>query len=203
MAGILTKKDGAKFASRPGMLKTTGKMTCCLNNFVVLNRYVLDLISGSSDGYALSKARFYIDTFGIETQADACKISTQSRMGLSQKFTDIVYQDELFEEYVKTIVKPYIKENAATTVKKGIVTKYYDRKRRLIATIVGNIDDATHIFDKNTTKAKVNYDREINRGLTIMAVSHLSAGHLNSQVNETLYAVSARQTYELINNVNK
>ena len=202
MAGILTKKDGAKFASRPGMLKTTGKMTCYLDNFIVLNRYVLDLISGSSDGYALSKARFYIDTFGIETQADACQISTQSRMGLSQKFTDVVYQDELFEEYVKTVVKPYIKENAAASVKKGIVTKYYDRKRRLIASVVGDIDKATHIFDKNTTKAKVNYDREITRGLTIMAVSHLSAGHLNSQVNETLYAVAAKQTYELINDVN-
>lgn len=202
MAGILTKKDGTKFASRTGMLKTTGKMSCYLDNFIVLNNYVLDLVSDSSDGYALSKARFYMDTFGVGTQADACKISTQSRMGLSQKFTDIVFQDELFEEYVETIVKPYIKENAASSVKKGIVTKYYNSKRRLIATIVGDIDKATHIFDKNTTKAKVNYDREITRGLTIMAVSHLSAGHLNSQVNETLYAVAARQTYELINDAN-
>lgn len=186
----LTIEKGAKFASRLGLLKTTGKMDCYLENFIVMYDDVLDMVSGMSDGYALEAAGFTVGKDNITTEAEACKVAKQLRLGLSQKFTNVVIQQSLFARKVKMIMD-YLK-----TLKSSVLentTRYYNEKGRIVAVIVGDLNKASHIFDSNSTKAMVNYTKKINRGLTVMAINHLSEGHLNSQMNESLFVAAAEQ----------
>jgi hypothetical protein len=195
MMDKLTKKQAAKAASRTGLLKTTGKMNMYLDNFVVVYEEVLDILTGMSDGYALVDAMFYVNHYGMVTQAEACKIAEQDRLGLSQKFTTSVCQTEFFNYVLKKLTERVLAVTAKTVVK-GRTTRYYNAKNRLIMVVVGDMTKATHLFDANTTKTKVDYDKKVNCGLTTMAVNHLSVGHLNSQVNESLFVKAAEITRE-------
>lgn len=190
MAGKLKVKEAAKKMPQMGLLKTTGKMIDYLNNFIIFNAGILDTVSGMSDGYALVNALYYMDLYNMGSEADACKISEQCRMGNSQKFTTKVAQDELFKVKSTTIFNEVIAKSVRTE-NANDVTEYFDANGELLMTVVGELDKATHIFDSNTTKGIVDYAYKINRGVALMAESHLSAGHLNSQVNESVVVAAA------------
>lgn len=193
MIDKMSKKDAAKASSRRGLLKTTGKMNMYLDNFVVVYDEVLDVLTGMSDGYALVDGAFYVNQYGISTQAEACKIAEQDRLGLSQKFTTNVCQTQFFNYVLKKVMERVLSVTAKTEIK-GNTTRYYNAKNRLVMVVVGDTIKATHLFDANTTKTKVDYDKKTNCGLTTMAVNHLSVGHLNSQVNESLFIKAAELT---------
>ena len=193
MSGKLKVKEAAKKMPQMGLLKTTGKMIDYLDNFIVFNGGVLDIISGMSDGYAIVNAKYYKDLYNMESEAEACRIAEQCRMGNSQKFTTKTVQDELFKVKATEIFNEVIAK-AVRTENANDVTEYFDANDNLLMTVVGELDKATHIFDKNTTKGVVDYRYRINRGVALMAESHLSVGHLNSQVNESVVIAAAEQS---------
>lgn len=192
MSGKLKVKEAAKKMPQMGLLKTTGKMIDYLDNFIVFNGGVLDTVSGMSDGYALVNAKYYKDLYNMESEAEACRIAEQCRMGNSQKFTTKTVQDELFKVKTTEIFNEVIAKAVRNENGNG-VTEYFDADGNLLLTVVGELDKATHIFDSNTTKGVVDYRYRINRGVALMAESHLSVGHLNSQVNESVVIAAAEQ----------
>ena len=192
MSGKLKVKEAAKKMPQMGLLKTTGKMIDYLDNFIVFNSGVLDVISGMSDGYAIVNAKYYKDLYNMESEAEACRIAEQCRMGNSQKFTTKTVQDELFKVKATEIFNEVIAKAVRNENGNG-VTEYFDADGNLLLTVVGELDKATHIFDSNTTKGVVDYRYRINRGVALMAESHLSVGHLNSQVNESVVIAAAEQ----------
>lgn len=192
MPNKLKVKEAAKKMPQMGLLKTTGKMIDYLNNFIIFNSAILDTVSGMSDGYALVNAKYYKDLYNMESEAAACRIAEQCRMGNSQKFTTKTVQDELFKVKATEIFNEVIAKAVRTENANG-VTEYFDANDNLLMTVVGELDKATHIFDKNTTKGVVDYRYRINRGVALMAESHLSVGHLNSQVNESVVVAAALQ----------
>lgn len=192
MSGKLKVKEAAKKFPQMGLLKTTGKMIDYLSDFIVFNSGVLDTVSGMSDGYALVNARYYKNLYNMESEAEACRIAEQCRMGNSQKFTTKTVQDELFKVKATEIFNEVIAKAVRNENGNG-VTEYFDVDGNLLLTVVGELDKATHIFDSNTTKGVVDYRYRINRGVALMAESHLSVGHLNSQVNESVVIAAAEQ----------